>query len=59
MYVITFKMNGKPGCKLEIAQTLEGRVNKLEKVDDCTRAEIYRDYFKTTASGGGRGVKPV
>jgi quinol monooxygenase YgiN len=49
MYVLTFKMHGREGSQLEIAQTLEGIVKKLKKVDGCTGAEIYRDFSEESS----------
>lgn len=43
MVVVTFKLHGKPGNKLEIKQSLQGISEKVKKRDGCKNTKVYQD----------------
>jgi quinol monooxygenase YgiN len=49
MFVLTFKVHGKPGRRVEIAQSLEGIATKLKKVEGCTGVNVYQDFSEESS----------
>ena len=43
MFVVTFKLHGKPENLLEISQSLEGIAEKVKKLEGCLDTRIYQD----------------
>jgi len=43
MFVVTFKLYGKPENLLEISQSLEGIAAKVKKLEGCIDTRIYLD----------------
>ena len=43
MFVVTFKLHGKPEHFLEISQSLEGIAEKVKKLEGCVDTRIYQD----------------
>ena len=43
MFVVTFKLYGKPESLLEINQSLEGIAKKVKKLEGCVDTRIYQD----------------
>ena len=43
MFVVTFKLYGKPENLLEISQSLEGIAAKVKKLEGCVDTRIYQD----------------
>ena len=43
MFVVTFKLHGKPENLLEISQSLEGIAEKVKKLEGCVDTRIYQD----------------
>ena len=43
MFVVTFKLQGKPETRLEISQSLQGIADKVKKVEGCKDTRIYLD----------------
>jgi len=43
MYVVTYKIYGKPETHLEISQSLKGIADKVKNLDGCLDARIYQD----------------
>jgi quinol monooxygenase YgiN len=48
MFVVTFKLQGKPETLIEISQSLQGIVDKVQKLEGCIDARIYRDINDET-----------
>ena len=43
MFVVTFKMHGKPKKILEISQSLEEIAEKVNKLEGCINTRVYQD----------------
>ena len=43
MFVVTFKLHGKPENLLEINQSLEGIAEKVKKLEGCLDTRLYQD----------------
>jgi quinol monooxygenase YgiN len=43
MFVVTFKLHGKPGNQVEINQSLKGIAVKVKKLDGCKDTKVYQD----------------
>jgi quinol monooxygenase YgiN len=48
MFVVTFKLQGKPETLIEISQSLQCIVDKVQKLEGCIDARIYRDINDET-----------
>ena len=43
MFVVTFKLQGKPASRIEITQSLQGFADRVRKVEGCIEAQVTKD----------------
>ena len=43
MFIVTFRLQGKPKSSVEIIQTLHGISDRVKKIEGCEDAHVYKD----------------